>query len=136
MAVSSHPAPRAAITVDGAGRSELLNQLTQGVLELTSSRSWTRWLRLSRRLHKYSFQNQILILKQRPDATWVAGYRTWLSLGRQVRQGERAIRILAPCLVAEGSWEGQELPPPVLVGFRIARVFDIAQTSGTRSRSR
>jgi hypothetical protein len=133
VAVSSPPAHQAAIAVDRrGGKSELLDQLAQGVLELTSSGSWTRWLRLSHRFHKYSFQNQVLILKQRPDATWVAGYRTWLSLGRQVRQGERAIRILAPCLAQEGSRDGQELPSPVLLGFRVARVFDLSQTSGEK----
>jgi hypothetical protein len=51
-------------------------------------------------------------------------------LGRQVRQGERAIRILAPCLAAKGSGEGQVVPAPVLLGFRVARVFDLRQTSG------
>jgi hypothetical protein len=85
---------------------------------------------VSRRFHSYSFQNQILILNQHPDATWVAGYRAWLRLGRQVRQGERAIRILAPCLVARERVEGEEPPPPVLLGFRVAHVFDLAQTTG------
>ena len=131
MALSSPPAPPAAISLDRHGvKSELLDQLAQGVLELTSAGSWTRWLRVSHRFHKYSFQNQVLILRQRPDATRVAGYRTWVSLGRQVRQGERAIRILAPCLAPPDSSEGQELPSPVLLGFRIARVFDFNQTSG------
>ncbi|MGC2295088.1 MAG: ArdC-like ssDNA-binding domain-containing protein [Candidatus Dormiibacterota bacterium] len=131
MAVASSPARRAPIGGDRHGaKTELLDQLARGVLELTSAQSWTRWLRISRRFHKYSFQNQILILRQRPEATWVAGYRTWVSLGRQVRQGERAIRILAPCLAPQDSLEGQELPAPVLIGFRIARVFDLSQTSG------
>ena len=33
---------------------------------------------------------------QRPDATHVAGYRTWQTLGRHVRKGEQGIQILAP----------------------------------------
>ena len=33
---------------------------------------------------------------QRPDASRVAGYQTWQSLGRQVRKGEQGIKILAP----------------------------------------
>jgi hypothetical protein len=131
VAVSPPADPRRSLAVDSQrGRSELLDQLAQGVLELTSSESWARWLRLGRRFHKYSFQNQVLILRQRPDATWVAGYRSWLRLGRQVRPGERAIRILAPCLAVEDPRDGQELPAPVLLGFRIARVFDLRQTSG------
>ena len=38
----------------------------------------------------------MLIARQKPDATHVAGYRTWTSLGRFVRRGERGIFILAP----------------------------------------
>ena len=37
--------------------------------------------------------NQLLILAQRPDATTVAGYRAWQSLGRQVRRGATGIGI-------------------------------------------
>jgi antirestriction protein ArdC len=46
--------------------------------------------------HTYSFGNVLLILRQNPEATTVAGYRTWQTLGRQVRKGERGIQILAP----------------------------------------
>ncbi|MGC1184931.1 MAG: ArdC-like ssDNA-binding domain-containing protein [Candidatus Dormiibacterota bacterium] len=109
---------------------ELLEQLTQAVLGLTTSAAWERWLRTSRRFHRYSFTNQVLILQQRPDASWVAGYRSWLRLGRQVRQGERAIRILAPCLSPAAATEGDQEPVPALLGFRVARVFDLSQTDG------
>lgn len=98
---------------------------------MTSSAAWTRWLKVGQKFHRYSFQNQILILQQRPDATWVAGYRAWLRLGRQVSQGERAIRILAPCLAVGEASAGEDRPPLVLLGFRVARVFDLAQTTGT-----
>jgi N-terminal domain of anti-restriction factor ArdC len=33
--------------------------------------------------------------------THVAGFRTWLKLGRAVRKGEAALRILAPVTVKE-----------------------------------
>jgi antirestriction protein ArdC len=72
---------------------------------------------------------------QRPDATRVAGYHTWKSVGRQVRKGEHGIAILAPIVprlpVAREDEDGTER---VLVGhptaFGLARVFDIAQTDG------
>lgn len=111
-------------------KSELLNQLAQGVLALTSSTAWANWLSISRKFHRYSFQNQVLILTQRPDASWVAGYRSWLQLGRQVRQGERAIKILAPCVALRDSTAGEDQPPPTVLGFRVARVFDLSQTDG------
>jgi hypothetical protein len=37
-----------------------------------------------------------VIAIQKPDATHVAGHRTWTSLGRFVRRGEKGIFILAP----------------------------------------
>jgi hypothetical protein len=41
--------------------------------------------------------NLLLIGAQATQAIRVAGFRTWQSLGRQVRKGERGIAILAPC---------------------------------------
>ena len=57
------------------------------------------WLRARAAFHEYSFANVCLIVSQRPDASRVAGYKTWQKLGRQVRKGEHGIRILAPCRI-------------------------------------
>jgi len=35
----------------------------------------------------------MLIFSQAPDASQVAGFRKWQELGRQVRKGEKAIKI-------------------------------------------
>ena len=40
----------------------------------------------------------MLIARQKPDATNVAGLRTWNSLGRFVKRGEKGIFILAPMI--------------------------------------
>jgi hypothetical protein len=37
-----------------------------------------------------------IIAMQRPDATLVAGFRTWPRIGRHVRKGAKGIAILAP----------------------------------------
>jgi antirestriction protein ArdC len=76
---------------------------------------------------------------QRPDATRVAGYRTWQGLGRQVRKGERGIAVLAPVTYrrqdedAEGDQpqpgDDQQVPRQVR-GWKIEHVFDVAQTDG------
>jgi antirestriction protein ArdC len=62
-----------------------------------------------------------------PEATNVAGYRTWQKLGRQVRKGEKGIQIMAPIpkKVEENGEEKQ-----IIVGFRTVTVFDISQTEG------
>lgn len=115
--------------------TDVIDQLRQGVATLTSTDQWTRWLRVQRRFHHYSWGNCLLILMQRPDATRVAGYHTWSSVGRQVRKGEHGIAILAPIvrrLRVED--EDEDGTGRVLVGhptaYRLARVFDIAQTEG------
>src|SRR6266851_7904116 len=114
---------------------DAIDQLRRGVATLTSTDQWTRWLRVQRRFHNYSWGNSLLIFMQRPDATRVAGYHTWTSVGRQVRKGEHGIAIFAPIVhrlrVEDANEDGTER---VLVGhptaFRLARVFDIAQTEG------
>ncbi|HLR97343.1 MAG TPA: ArdC family protein, partial [Jiangellaceae bacterium] len=60
---------------------------------LRSSEEWHRFLDFTRSFHSYSLNNVLLILAQRPTASAVAGYRQWQAKGRQVRKGEKAIRI-------------------------------------------
>ena len=112
---------------------DVLDQLREGIATLTSSERWTRWLEAQSRFHHYSFGNTLLILLQRPDATRVAGYRAWLQLRRQVRKGEKGIAILAPIAnrirVEDENGEEKVLAGPAHA-FRIAHVFDVAQTDG------
>ena len=56
----------------------------------------TQYLGAMARFHTYSFGNVMLIARQKPDASNVAGIRTWNSLGRFVKRGEKGILILAP----------------------------------------
>ena len=89
-----------------------------------------RYLSIAAKFHHYSANNCLLILMQRSDATRVAGYRKWQQLGRQVRKGEKGIKILAPISrkVAEDEETGKAVR--ALVGFKTATVFDISQTEG------
>lgn len=48
------------------------------------------------RFHSHSAGDVALIPFQRRDATRVAGYQRWKELGRQVKKGERGIKILVP----------------------------------------
>jgi len=107
----------------------LLVRLGESARLLTTSAGWQRWLTIASRFHRYSLNNQLLILAQRPDATRVAGYRAWQGLGRQVKRGERAISIFAPT-TRRVPQEDSDEAKRVIVGFRVAGVFDIAQTEG------
>src|ERR1700675_949872 len=65
-------------------------------LESGHSEVLNAYLGAMAKFHTYSFGNIMLIARQKPDATNVAGLRTWNSLGRFVKRGERGIFILAP----------------------------------------
>ena len=72
-----------------------LDQLAEA-LERGQSETLQGYLRAMGRFHRYSFGNVLLIASARPEATHVAGFRTWKKLGRHVRKGEKGIMILAP----------------------------------------
>lgn len=127
-------------------------RLVDAVAELATSEGWSRMLAAAAKFHDYSPSNILLISAQRPDATRVAGIRTWNALGRRVNKGEHGIAILAPCIyqVAPGETADRgarpevagaaaPVPPPEhdddsptrqLRGFKIVHVFDVSQTNG------
>ena len=105
----------------------------QGMQRLMADpQEWHRWAQTLSRFTKYSPDNVLLIMVQNPDATYVAGYRTWQSLGRQVERGQKALTILAPVTkkVERAETTDSEKPDRKLVGFRTASVFDVSQTTG------
>src|SRR5690554_4014174 len=52
----------------------LMQQLEQGILDIMDSEKYKAYLKMQSQFHSYSFNNTLLILMQRPDATMVAGY--------------------------------------------------------------
>jgi hypothetical protein len=67
-------------------------------LESGHSEVLTAYLGAMAKFHSYSFGTVMFIARQKPDATNVAGLRTWNSLGRFVKRGEKGIFILAPMI--------------------------------------
>src|SRR5713226_9007265 len=112
---------------DDHATSDARERLAEAVARMADSETFGAWLRARAAFHDYSFGNVCLIVSQRPDATQVAGYKTWQRLGRQVRKGEHGIRILAPCVVKRETNTGEEARA---MFFRTVSVFDVAQTDG------
>ena len=112
--------------------TEARERLVLAVEQMAASENFGAWLRARASFHEYSLNNTLLIATQRPDATRIAGYRAWQKLDRQVRKGEKSIRILAPCRVKVGETESTEGTQSAfrVVGFRWASVFDVSQTEG------
>jgi hypothetical protein len=81
----------------------VLQQLKDGVASIQESAVFREFLTTMSKFWQYSIGNQILIMLQRPSATHVAGYVAWKeNFERQVKAGEKAISILAPCLPPKG----------------------------------
>ena len=124
----------------GVSLEQLHQQLTDAVAKIETGEQWQAWLDFAQRLHRYSFNNLMLIWAQRPDATAVASYATWQAINRQVRRGEKALRVMAPTLrrapvLDEGGHpvlgsDGRPQQRQQITGFRPVPVFDIAQTDG------
>jgi hypothetical protein len=88
-------------------KSEQIKEITDrateqlvAALEAGKSEVLTGYLKTIGRFHRYRVHNVLLIALQKPNASYVAGFRTWNHLGRFVKKGERGIMILAPIVNA------------------------------------
>ena len=130
------------MTTERQARLEALHdRLVEEVRQIRTGDDWEAWLAVAAKLHTYSFRNILLIARQRPDATTVAGYTTWTKLGRQVNKGEKGIEIFAPVTRRRAhdtdptDADGDAQPVAEsgsrrLIGVRRTHVWDISQTSG------
>ena len=102
------------------------DKLQDAVAEIVSGDDWKRMLKIASKFHRYSFNNHLMIFLQRPDATVVAGFNRWKSLGRFVKKGEKGIAIFAPCRYKTKveTDAGEEQTVQRIRGFRVVHVFD------------
>ena len=126
----------AALVTQIKGALEDLGRLTD---DAKKSETIRKYLEFCARFHNYSFANQILILVQCPDATHVAGFRTWQKMGRSIRKDSNAISILAPVIykrkkpVKDENGDVLDIEEEEFVRyFRPVCVFDVSQTMGDK----
>ncbi len=111
--------------------TEKATQQLIAALDAGHSETLNAYLKAIGRFHRYSLHNVMLIALQKPNASRVAGFRTWNQLGRYVKKGEKGIVILAPVLRRkEEKDEEPKESTSAVAGFRAAYVFDITQTDG------
>ena len=79
--------------------------------------------------YNYSINNSILIYKQCPKATFVAGFKKWKELGYRVRKGEKGLSILIPLIKKVKDESGEDKKQ--IYGFRKGTVFDASQVEAT-----
>lgn len=137
---------------------ELHERLSGAVDQLVSGDDWRRALAFAARFRARSFSNTLLIWAQHeaayeagrvpePVPSYVAGYRQWQSLGRQVMKGQPGYMIFAPVTgrfasskpADAESWrrlgKGEKPRPgevvrPKMIATRPAYVWDASQTAG------
>ena len=88
------------------------------------------YLNMQARLGKTSVANTLLVVAQKPDATFIANYDDWQKRGRSVKRGEKGTMVLE----ANGEYERPD--GTMGVNFDVKRVFDISQTYGKPARER
>lgn len=128
---------------------EIMEKLEQGVKDVFTSEKYIKYLSTMAKFHDYSFNNILLIAMQRPDATLIAGYQAWKkNFGRNVMQGEKGIRILAPspykirqivekkdpvtrkALIGADGKPVMEEKEVTIPAYKVVTVFDVSQTEG------
>lgn len=114
-----------------AYKQTVLDLLQAGIESLQNSEAWKKHLKAQSVFHRYSFRNCLLIQRQCPEATHVAGYKAWKVLGRQVGKEAKGkgLRILCPIpfKTKELDDDGNAKQG---VRFGVTTVFDISQTKG------
>ena len=113
---------------------DITDRLEQGIVEVFDSEKYKAYLDCMSKFYNYSTNNCLLISMQYPEATLVAGYQAWQKkFKRQVRRGEKAIKILAPCMhkrvVENEDGEEKEI---TWITYRVTNVFDVSQTDGDK----
>ncbi|MBD3183750.1 ImmA/IrrE family metallo-endopeptidase, partial [Candidatus Poribacteria bacterium] len=110
----------------------LLKELASETDKVKQSEFFRQYLNAISRFWKYSYHNQLLIVRQMPKATRVAGFRTWNSLNRRIRKGSKAIKILAPSIRKTKGIDpktSKEVDKQEVYFFPVS-VFDQSQTEG------
>lgn len=106
-------------------------RLQRAAEQLLSSEGWQRWVRVRSQagLARLSLSNQLLVALARPDATFVAGFKSWLGLGYAVKKGESAIAIIAPMPVKERDRVSGDETGETITLFKTVFVFDRTQVA-------
>jgi hypothetical protein len=119
--------------------AQLLESLNEKIDKVQSSSEFKKVLKFFSKFHNYSYQNSMLILMQKPEASFVAGYRQWQKkFNRHVKKGEKGIAILAPFTYKKeikksnlnSDADDQETEEVKRTYFNTVYVFDISQTEG------
>ena len=75
---------------------QITDKLEKGVVEVFQSDRYKQFLDTMAKFPRYSVNNSLLIMMQKPDAQLCQSFTGWKQMGRYVKKGEKGISILAP----------------------------------------
>lgn len=117
-----------------AKMGEITSKVEEGLVEFIKEGKYKQVLIACSNLGDYSFNNQLLILSQKINASHLEGYKSWQKFNRYVKKGAKAIKIFAPIIKTEEVEEeetGEIKKVTNVIGFNICQVFDLSDTDGT-----
>ena len=126
---------------------QITDKLEKGVKDVFQSDKYKQFLNVMTKFPRYSVNNTMLIMMQRPDAQLCQSFTGWKQMGRYVKKGEKGISILAPApykiereqtkLDEKGrpvfDADGEPVKEKVEVtirAFKVVKTFDLSQTDG------
>lgn len=126
---------------------QITDKLEKGVKDVFQSDKYKQFLNVMAKFPRYSVNNTMLIMMQRPDAQLCQSFTGWKQMGRYVKKGEKGISILAPApykiereqtkLDEKGrpvfDADGEPVKEKVEVTireFKVVKTFDLSQTDG------
>ena len=139
--------PKAAAEARKQEMDQMAEKLEAGVKDVFQGENYKAYLDFCAKMPRYSINNQILIMMQKPDATMCQSFTGWKEMGRFVKKGEKGIRVMAPApykiereqdkLDGNGKpmldADGEPVKEKVEVkvnAFKPVSTFDISQTDG------
>ena len=126
---------------------QITDKLEKGVKDVFQSDKYKQFLNVMAKFPRYSVNNTMLIMMQRPDAQLCQSFTGWKQMGRYVKKGEKGISIIAPApykiereqtkLDEKGrpvfDADGEPVKEKVEVtirAFKVVKTFDLSQTDG------
>lgn len=126
---------------------QITDKLEKGVMDIFQSEKYKQFLDTMAKFPRYSVNNSLLIMMQKPDAQLCQSFTGWKQMGRYVKKGEKGISILAPApykiereqtkLDEKGrpvfDADGEPVKEKVEVtirAFKVVKTFDLSQTDG------
>ena len=128
---------------------QITEQLPDKIRELFNSDKYAEYLNVMGKFSNYSFNNTLLIAMQRPDASYVAGYKAWENkFDRHVVAGAKGIQIFQPAPYKREveeemkdehgntiyGYDGKPLlhkEEVIMQGFKVGYVFAYEDTEGS-----